>query len=383
MTILFLYDSPLRPESGGTERSTMLVIDEMERRGHICIGLLHFNQDNPAEYFLNGDRIASLTDFLNDNKVDVVVNQIAFHYWLLKEFLAHGGEGWKENGGKIISVMHFDPDFKDFFYRDIFLDWRRQSLSKKIKKIGLFFYMPYLKYLSRKVKNDSYRYIYHQSDAFIVLSNSYIPRIVKRARLRDESKMRVITNMLTFPEIQKATILDTKEKSVLVVSRMDENQKKISTVLKAWRRVKNKNGYTLDIVGTGKDGDKYKAWVQKNNLEDVTFHGHQSPLPYYYRASIFLMTSPKEGWGLTLTESMQNGVDPVVMNTSSVFSEIIEDGVSGYLTSSILGFSEKLQSLILSDEKRRKMASAGLEKSRRFSSDKVGDQWELILNEKK
>lgn len=36
MTILFLYDSPLRPEAGGTERATKLVVDEMERRGHNC-----------------------------------------------------------------------------------------------------------------------------------------------------------------------------------------------------------------------------------------------------------------------------------------------------------------------------------------------------------
>ena len=97
MTILFMYDSPLLPEKGGTERATKLVMDELARRGHTTIGLLHFNQDNPDEYFLNGNRIPSLIDFLNDNHVDVVVNQIAFHYWLLKEFLAHGGQ---ESGKK-------------------------------------------------------------------------------------------------------------------------------------------------------------------------------------------------------------------------------------------------------------------------------------------
>lgn len=38
------------------------------------------------------------------------------------------------------------------------------------------------------------------------------------------------------------------------------------------------------------------------------------------------MTSSAEGWGLTLTESLQRGVVPVVMNSSPVFSEIIETG---------------------------------------------------------
>ncbi|MBG6062538.1 hypothetical protein IWX83_002338 [Flavobacterium sp. CG_9.1] len=53
MTILFMYDSPLNPEAGGTERATKLVMDEMERRGHTCIGLLHFNQGSTDEFFLN------------------------------------------------------------------------------------------------------------------------------------------------------------------------------------------------------------------------------------------------------------------------------------------------------------------------------------------
>lgn len=47
-----MYDSPLLPEKGGTERATKLVVDELNRRGHTAIGLLHFNQDNPDEYFL-------------------------------------------------------------------------------------------------------------------------------------------------------------------------------------------------------------------------------------------------------------------------------------------------------------------------------------------
>ncbi|MBG6062535.1 hypothetical protein IWX83_002335 [Flavobacterium sp. CG_9.1] len=53
MNILFMYYCPLRPEAGGTERATKLVMDEMERRGHTCIGLLHFNQDSPDEFFPN------------------------------------------------------------------------------------------------------------------------------------------------------------------------------------------------------------------------------------------------------------------------------------------------------------------------------------------
>ena len=144
MTILFIYDSPLIPEAGGTERATQLVMDELECRGHKCIGFLHFNQDNPDEYFLNGEQILTLSDFLNDNHVDVVVNQIAFHFWLLKEFLAHGGNEWKERGGKIVSFMHFDPKPYSKPISSYFRDWSEKNLLGKIKRLALMLYLPFL-----------------------------------------------------------------------------------------------------------------------------------------------------------------------------------------------------------------------------------------------
>ena len=60
MTILFIYDSPLRPEAGGTERATKLVMDELQRKGHRTIGLLHTSRLDPDNFFLNGEPINPL-----------------------------------------------------------------------------------------------------------------------------------------------------------------------------------------------------------------------------------------------------------------------------------------------------------------------------------
>ena len=107
--ILFIYDAPLCPEKGGTERATKLVMDELARRGYKCVGILHFSQQKPDIQYLNGEKIESLTTFLSNNKFDIVVNQIAFHPRFLNQFLSFGGKEWQENGGKIISFMHLDP----------------------------------------------------------------------------------------------------------------------------------------------------------------------------------------------------------------------------------------------------------------------------------
>lgn len=378
MTILFMYDSPLLPEKGGTERATKLVMDELARRGHTTIGLLHFNQANPDEYFLNGKRIENLAIFLDDNHVDVVVNQIAFHYWLLKEFLAHGGQKWRDKGGKIVSFMHFDPAITYSPVKSYYRDFHERDFFHKVKRIGYFFFIPKYRLQYKRTRRESFRYIYDKSDRYIVMSPSYIDSFKNVASLSSVNKCCVITNMLTFPEIADESILERKEKIVLVVSRLDENQKRISVIIKAWRSVKNHNGYTLHIVGTGQDEQYHKRLAK--GCEDIVFEGHQSPLEWYRRARIFLLASPREGWGLTLTESLQNGVVPIVMNTSQVFGDIIENERTGFLTVTEAEYRQRISQLITDDALRNGMAQAGLQSAHRFAPQQVGDKWEEMLN---
>lgn len=373
-----MYDSPLLPENGGTERATQLVMDELARRGHTTIGLLHFNQDNPDEYFLNCKRVFSLVDFLNNSNVDVVVNQIAFHYWLLKEFLSHGGQEWKDKGGKIISVMHFDPAIHYSPIKSYYRGFWKMDFVHKVKRIGYFFFIPKYRNLRRETLIKSYRYIYEHSDCYVVMSPSYVDSIQQLTSIKHMDKARVITNMLTFTEIADEDILDSKEKIVLVVARLDENQKRISTIIKIWKAVPNHNGYILHIVGTGKDEAYYKQIA--SGCKDIVFEGQQSPLAWYKKARIFMLTSPREGWGLTLTESLQNGVVPIVMNTSKVFGDIVNDGVDGFLANNEKEYASQLQRLLVDDGLREKMARAGLRNVIRFSGNSVGDRWEEALN---
>ena len=379
MTILFMYDSPLLPEKGGTERATKLVMDELARRGHTTIGLLHFNQDNPDEYFLNGKKIDSLKVFLKEKRIDVVVNQIAFHYWLLKEFLAHGGQEWKDKGGKIISFMHFDPAISYAPVKSYYRDFWQRNLVHKIKRLGFFFLIPMYRATYRRTRIESFKYIYANSHRYVVMSPSYIDTIRDLTGIIPMDKVSVITNMLTFPKIEDKSILDRKEKIVLVVARLDENQKRISTIIKAWKEVKNHNGYTMHIIGTGKDENFLKDLAV--GCGDIVFEGHQNPLLWYQKARVFLLASPHEGWGLTLTESLQNGVVPVVMNTSKVFSDIINNGDTGFLANNIKDYKNYIQQLLLDDERRNCMARAGLQSAYRFSPEIVGEKWEEMLNE--
>lgn len=382
MNILFIYDAPLQPEAGGTERATSLVMNELSRRGHNCYGMLHFDQQKPEIQYINGTKIDSIYDYLKSNNIDVVVNQIAFHPRFLSQFLAYGGQQWKEEGGKIISFMHLDPTpVPRKKLKTYFADWSQRSVIGIIKRLVYVFSLPYFYYKSDKQYKSGLTYLYDTSDRYVLMSKSFLPIFSKLANLSDTIKVAFIPNMLTFPEIATEEILEKKDNIVLVVARLDDAQKNISFMIDAWSKVNNHRGYTLHILGDGQD----RAMLHKcaEGVNDIVFEGSQTPLNWYRKAKIFLMASPREGWGLTITESLQNGVVPVVLNTSTVFMDIINDGENGYLPKTIDEYSSYIETLMCNDALRNRMATSGLQTSARFVPQTVGNLWESMLNEVK
>ena len=204
-------------------------------------------------------------------------------------------------------------------------------------------------------------------------------------QLPSYEKIKVINNPLTFPDISDESILAAKKNVLLVVARMDEYYKRISLVLKTWKSLLKSSladTWTLKLVGDGPSLNQYKKYVQQYELQRVEFCGQQNPEPYYREANIYLMTSSAEGWGLTLTESLQRGVVPVAMDSSPVFHEIIQDGVDGYLTSDkdIRTFENKILSLMADDALWHSLAQNALRNADRFSMRNTIDKWEELLS---
>lgn len=379
MSILFIYDAPLRPENGGTERATKLVMDELERRGHHTIGILHWNQADPAKVFLNGKTVDSISAFLKENHIDVVVNQIAFHPRFLSQFLQNGGQEWKDNGGKIISFMHLDPTpAPRAELRKYFFDWNSKNLMGKLKRLAFIMYLPIFNYKNDKAYRNGLRYLYNKSDSYVLMSESFLDVFASLAGLERAEKVSFIPNMLTFPEIVTDCILESKDNIALVVARMDDEQKNISFIIKIWQSLKNHHGFHLHILGDGLDAGMLRDMAACS--ADIHFEGSQSPLSWYQKSKVFLMASPREGWGLTITESLQNGVVPIVMNTSKVFKDIISDASNGFLPNTEKEYKERLESLLSDNNKRLRMAIEGLKSAHRFTPEIVGEKWQSLLN---
>ena len=377
-TILWLYNMPLLPEAGGTERITSLIRNGLLRGGYDCMKMLVVNPDT-EDVTYEGDQIHDLFEFLKNHHVDTVINQDGITNKVLNAFLDNGGLQWQREGGKIITCLHFDPDAPSVI--KLFLSKKSKCLKDWLIITKLKFLFSYYQKQKDIQAGKLYNELYDKSDSFVCLSKThfaYLHKVMKRANY---DKMVAINNPLTFDDISDISILSKKKKQVLIVARMDEFYKRISLALKAWRYLQDIKDWRLVIVGDGPSLCDYEAYVQKNQLHNVCFEGHQTPETYYKDSSIFLMTSDKEGWGLTLTESLQRGVVPIVMDSCPVFSEIVSDGVNGFLTpnNDIKKFANKVRLLMTNQELLYKIGKQALESASKFNIDNIIGQWEKIL----
>lgn len=382
MTILWIYNMPLVPEAGGTERITSLVAKGLTERGHNCMGILVFNEHNDTITY-NGKPVTDLYDFLKENHVDMIINQIAYAKWLLAAFLDRGCKRWHNEGGKIISCLHFDPKPASELY--YFKTKRDKSFRDYLNLIKLQILFPYYRRKQEEKTGEILNWIYDNSDWYVTLSKCHFPYFKKVTQRKEYDRLCAINNPLTFDQIADKSVIDKKKKVVLVCSRMDEYQKRVSLALKAWKRIQNKpeaEGWQLKILGTGPDLERYKAYVKKHRLRNITFEGRKSPEPYYREADIFLMTSEGiEGWGLTLTESLQCGVVPVVMDTCPVYSDIITHCYNGYLSpgSNLKIFCNYILSLMDDEPRLRSMQQNALVSARNFTLSKTMGKWDGII----
>ncbi len=97
-----------------------------------------------------------------------------------------------------------------------------------------------------------------------------------------------------------------KQVTFLNVGRHDEDQKKLSRIIKAAARLKeDKYNFRIIFIGDGKDTEKYKRLVRVYNLgENIIFEGAKvNPYPYYKISDCVVISSDYEGYPVVFLES--------------------------------------------------------------------------------
>lgn len=386
MDILFLLKSL---DIGGVEVVTSVLANKFVAEGHsVVLWAFYEGKTSLADrldarvkliyghgFHAGKANIISLRKALVDNKVQVVINQWGLPY-VPALTLKKASSGL---GVKTIAVYHNDPSSNGRIKEvEIALEHCDSWLKRFLLKWKL--------YVFRQITAASMRYVYHNCDKYFVLSESFISHFKKFTGIKKASKLYVQTNPITLNSEGYKLDFTSKNKEVIYVGRLDNQQKRVYRIIETWALIEKQfPDWRLTIVGDGIERQNLICLVNKLGLQKVYFEGFKEPRPYYERASILALVSEYEGFPLVLAECMSFGVVPIVYDSYSAVHDIIDDGVNGVIVPfNTSGFEPKRMadqlSLLISDEERRKQMSVNaMKKSNDYSLDFIYEQWEATF----
>jgi glycosyltransferase involved in cell wall biosynthesis len=125
----------------------------------------------------------------------------------------------------------------------------------------------------------------------------------------------------------------------------------------------------LVIVGDGEERAALERQVSESALEGVRFCGfrNQSELPRFFDlATVFVLPSRHEPWGLIVNEVMNAGRAVIVSDEVGCQPDLIEDGVEGcvFPAGDVAGLTDALRRVLATPETAAAMGQRGLAKIR-------------------
>lgn len=386
MNILFLFFKPIIPSVGGVERVTHVLTKEFLHRGNnvyfLCTNYKEI-VDCDYEFIAPQFKLRSSNDFaylkeiIKTYKINIVINQ-DFTEFSAKLLLSLPVEVKK------ISVFHSLPFATYLNERNILKRWHPKSVQGYLfKYIGIASPKLARKYYLGNTKK-LFEALIDASDKYCLLSDRFIPRMVKLLPGIDKNKIVAINNPNTFDDTIKCDE-SLKKNVILFVGRIENISKNAIDFVKLWQLLYEQNpNWKAIVVGDGSDLKMLIHYAEKHRIRNIKFVGHSSSVDEYYKIADFLcVTSIYEGWGMSLTEGMVWGCIPICYGSYESVYDIVEDNVCGYITTpyDLNEMAQKIQMLILDRNKRLEFSVKASEHVKNFSVDKIADKWEnLFIN---
>lgn len=389
MNILFLLKSL---NMGGVEIVTAALANKFVEEGHnVCIFSFFEPSTSMREridervtiyqlrkFALTDENVQAMRAVMKEEKIQIVINQWGLPVVPIKV----AKKAAKGLGIKIITVYHNMPNANGRVQK---VDMKLAATHNPIKRSALKIVRKAFEFVTGRAM----RYNYQQSDRYMVLSPSFVDIFANYAGIKDKSKLVVQTNPVTIVDNSFCYDAAHKEKELLYVGRIDTQQKRVERVIDAWERLHVEHpDWRLTIVGDGETKEELVKLAKVKGLPRISFEGFQNPRKYYERASLLILTSDYEGYGLVLVEGMHFGVVPVVYGSYPAVYDIITDGKDGRIIQPTSdgqydgdAMVKALTSYMNEPEKLKESALTAIATSGRFSIDEISRQWNALFNE--
>ena len=212
----------------------------------------------------------------------------------------------------------------------------------------------------------------HLYDKIVVLTNYNLSEW-------SSSNLTVIPNPVSFYP-QESSSLENHQ--IVCVGSLSYN-KGYDLLIDAWSKIASQHPtWSVHIYGKG-DASIYQTTINQLGIQkQITFHlPVQDIESIYQQASLLVLPSRSEGFGMVLIEAMACGVPCVAFDCPCGPRDIIQNGKNGYLVKAqdteIL--AKKIEILIEDKESRIKMGKFAKQTAQQYLINRIALQWKNLF----
>lgn len=285
-----------------------------------------------------------LTNFLIRNKPDITISTLRREINFLHKI---------NDGSKKIGEFHFErsnyrlfqKSFFPSFVNSLITKYWQEQLIKRVKKL----------------------------DKFVVLTEE------------DLQQWKELDNVIVIPNFIKeipSIFSNCDSKKVIALGRYTE-QKGFDLLIRAWKIVEERHpDWKLDIYGSG-NWEFYQEMAISCGVMTLCCHPEESDVGNLYtNASIYVLSSRYEGFGIVLIEAQSYGLPVVAFSCPCGPKDIISD-TNGILVENgnVLQLAEGIIRLIENQKKRTEMGTLARINAQRYLVDSIMNKWLSLFNE--
>jgi glycosyltransferase involved in cell wall biosynthesis len=201
----------------------------------------------------------------------------------------------------------------------------------------------------------------------------------------DPGRVRVVYAGNDLPDESdvRARLGDRDDPSMVILGRLVPH-KRVELAIETLASLREQfPALTLDIVGSGYWQGTLSDHAHRLGVaRAVRFHGFVADAVKHRllaEASVNLMPSLKEGWGLAVVEAAAHGTPTVAFRAAGGPAESVVDGVTGLLADDPAQFTEHVALLLGDPRMRDEMGTAARRHARRFTWTATGEQFRAVV----
>lgn len=295
------------------------------------------------------------------------------------------------------------------YSKSFFLPTYKKALVEKINSgnydvvIGVHVYLSLHLASVRKQLNAKkvIAWIHNSYEALFIKDNPYLPglkhffahQMKKMNHIVVLSKMDVakfkeqltldcvnIYNPLTLKPQGRASM---EHKKFIGVGRFSHKHKGFDILLKAFAKYceKHDDGWTLEIVGEGPEQQMYEDIIKDNNIgHRVTISPFTNNVQKHYaNASVYVLSSRWEGFGLVLIEAMSHGL-PIISSHLPVTKELLDrtDTSLFFKNEDVDDLATQMEQMVYGNNW-EKMRDNALTYHKQFDIDYIISKWKNLI----